>query len=222
MGLITSIVENAAVAAATAAFPPLGWALKLLGGIESAVTWCFATWTRALITVAVLVLAIGGWYILHLRADLAAANTTIAQFKTAQKAAAAIAKQDNTQAVAAVAQLNGVTDHDYEDGLAVGKAQLAAWIAAHRVYPAPAAGAIGIAPAAAQDHPAGVSASPTPATAAVAISQPQLTIWDQTWQDDHDCRIWANAIAELFDGKHWPSRAEVSAVPTGATAKGVR
>lgn len=102
MGLITSIAETAATTAATAAFPPLGWALKALGGIESAITWCFATWTRALITIALVIAAIAAWDIHHLRTELATAQAHDA----ATQKALIVQQASNARLAASIAQQN--------------------------------------------------------------------------------------------------------------------
>lgn len=62
MGLITSIAEKAAVTAITAAFPPAGWVLKILGGIEGALLWWFGNLSRFLAT-AVVALMLLVWHL---------------------------------------------------------------------------------------------------------------------------------------------------------------
>lgn len=198
MGLFTFIAEKAAVSTVTAAFPPAGWVIK-------AWSWLTVSPVRML-AAALLLLSLYTW---HLHSALGRDERTIASFKTAQKIAAVVVRKDTVQAVTAVDKLNGVTEHDYEDGLAQGRAELAAYVAAHRMRgdgasaggrPAPAPG----------DQTPSVPAVAGSAAPTVAFTEAELSVWDKTWEDDHECRAWAEGVAAMFDGKHWPTPAEVT------------
>jgi len=137
----------------------------------------------------------------------------IASEKSAQKAEVVIAKHDNDQAVASVVKLNGVVDDGYQKGLAVGRSQLAAYIAAHGVR---GSNSSSNAAAASENLVADISSesgssSATVAPARVSFTEAELTLWDTTYQDDQSCRTWANGVAKLFDGSHWPTPDEIGA-----------
>ena len=177
-------------------------------------TWlsAFATWAskNPWIALAVLSIALNVVQLVIHKRDLAKA----AAFKVAQVAAVAIEKKDDAGASAAVVKLNGVTDHDYEDGVADGRAQLAAWFAAHQ----PGAGGMRGASASsgagtpAEDHAAPVVADPAGGTT-VAFTEDQLKGWDLDYDSAVACQTWAAHIAAMFDGKHWPTPAEVQGLP---------
>ena len=136
----------------------------------------------------------------------------IASEKSAQKAEVVIAKHDNDQAVASVVKLNGVVDDGYQKGLAVGRSQLAAYVAAHGVR---GSGSSGNASTSSENLVADISSesgsgAATVAPARVSFTAAELTLWDTTYQDDQSCRTWANGIAKLFDGSHWPTPDEVN------------
>ena len=132
MGLITSIAEKAAVSAATTAFPPLGWALKAVGAIETALVWWFGNAVRALITVIVIVILLA-WHVIETKnATIARLTSEAAQMRTALDTDAtsikdqqvAIAKQD-----LAVMQLRkdsdaAVTAGDKADDAAVDRSKV--------------------------------------------------------------------------------------------------
>ena len=133
MGLISSIAEKAAVGSVTAAFPPAGWLLTALGGVEAALTWLFSSLTRIL-AAATILLFLFCWHLDHLvvmRDNQAKAKD--AQIIAAQKAASAMA-------LAALNHQQAVSDKNakkqqglYETQLATARDAANKYIADHSV-----------------------------------------------------------------------------------------
>ena len=128
----------------------------------------------------------------------------ITRFMAAQKAEAVLEKKDVAQTAAAQVVLNTKVEKTYEQGIVDGRASLAGWM---RDHSAPSG-----ASSAAQDHAAVVPATSGPTSPTVALTEAQLILWDQTYQDDQSCRMWASGIAKMFDGNHWPTSNEVDGV----------
>ena len=110
MGLISSIAEKAIVGTVTTAFPPFGWLLSSLGGIENGLLWWFGNLNRSLGTALALV-SLLAWHFDSLavkNADLAAKNALALKVQAnsyiaAQAQAKQIAQQklDHQNAVSA-------------------------------------------------------------------------------------------------------------------------
>lgn len=197
--------------AAEAVAPPwLSIPLKVLGGIKAAMAWLFAQPWRILAAC----LAVALFFAFHYRADYLAEKDGWAKdkaaFELAQKQAAAKAASQKTKDEAAIAQFSGVTNHDYEDGLADGRRQLAAYVAG-RVRDRNQ-GATGQPAAPAPDHAPGLPEGTAPAPA-VAFTEQQLTGWDRDYEYGLACYKWGQGIARRFDGQTHPAD-----VPTPPTA----
>lgn len=199
MGIIESAADMVA--------GPWVWPLKILGGLKSAGSWLL---NNPVIGLSLL-LAVVGWFAYHEHAlyaqERAARALDHKTYAAAQATALAKANAQKTTAETVSAQFAGVTNHDYEDGIADGKSQLAAYVA-RRLQSAAQSSAPSV-PAATQDRVAPVSGQSAPSPA-VAFTQQQLTGWDADYQYGQTCYKWAQGVSAMFDGKHWPTPAETA------------
>ena len=187
MGVVESVAE--AVAPSWLSIP-----LKLFGWAKSAGTWLVAHPVPALC----LALAGTGFYGYHEHrlylAERAAVSSLQNSYADAQAQAKAKADQDKAKNEAAIAQFAGVTNHDYEDGIADGRSSLAGWLRGQ------IAGSARRVPATPEDHAPGVPVQP-PATAAVALTEEQLKGWDADYQYGVSCRAYVLDLVGMMDGK---------------------
>lgn len=191
--------------AAWAALKAFGIWQKISGAISAAFGWAIKNpWIAAS-----LVLAAATWWFHHDDIKYHARYAALVKADAAaQKVAAAniaLARADKAKSEAAVAQFAGVTNHDYEDGVADGRDQLATYFAAK--LRSATSSRSGTASSASQDHAASVPEQPS-ATPTVAFTQDQLKDWDADYQYGLSCQAYAQGLAKLYDGTHWPAQAQ--------------
>jgi len=121
-----------------------------------------------------------------------------AAYIKAQTDAKALADARTAKLESNLAQFSGVTNHDYEDGLADGRNQLATYFDGRlRVN---AKGSTGGTISPSKDNPASISGTSAP-PATVAFTQEQLDGWETDYQYGLKCREFARGIADRFNGK---------------------
>ena len=165
---------------------------------------------QALCTV-LLVLLVWNWHGEHEAVAGRAADR--AAYAKAQQDAKALWAKKTAGAEAANAQLNEGSEHDHQNGIETGRVELATYFADR--LPRAAQGGAGQPSSAAQGDPATVS-GPASSAPTMAFTEAQLRDgWDADYQYGLSCYNWAQGVAKLYDGKHWPAPTETP--PTLAT-----
>jgi len=124
--------------------------------------------------------------------------TDRAAYVKAQFDAKALADKQRAKLVADLANFSGVTNHDYEDGLADGRNQLATYFNGRLRVNAQSSASGASTPS--KDNSSPISGTGT-TTAAVAFTQEQLDGWETDYQYGLKCRELVRGIADRFNGK---------------------